>query len=112
VRNHHELGECRPFEECVVCHFKIGYLKLHVFSSEVFLSPKGHGKTDLADGGHHCSRGYAVEGSLAWMQRRSGDPHLVKGLQEQDVQGAPSIDEDSVELDILDDGPDNQRVPT
>jgi hypothetical protein len=27
------------------------------------------------------------------------------------VQGAASIDEDSVELDILDDGADNERIP-
>jgi hypothetical protein len=29
---------------------------------------------------------------------------MVKGLQEQDIQGAVSIDEDSVELDVLDNG--------
>jgi hypothetical protein len=34
-----------------------------------------------------------------------------EGLQEQNVQGATSIDEDSVELDIIDDGLDNERVP-
>jgi hypothetical protein len=39
----------------------------------------------------------------------------VEGPQEQDSKGAPPpppIDNDSIELDILDDGADNQRVPT
>jgi hypothetical protein len=51
LRNHHELGQCRPPEECIVCHLKIGYLKLHVLGAEVLLSPEGHGKSDLAGGG-------------------------------------------------------------
>jgi hypothetical protein len=36
---------------------------------------------------------------------------LVEYLQEQDVQGAASIDKDSIELDILDDGADDERIP-
>jgi hypothetical protein len=39
-----------------------------------------------------------------------GQIHLVKGLQEQDVQGATSIDEDSVELDVLNDGANYERI--
>jgi hypothetical protein len=50
VRNCHEFGECRPPDEHVVCHLEVGYLKQHVFSTEVFLSPEGHEKSDLADG--------------------------------------------------------------
>jgi hypothetical protein len=37
---------------------------------------------------------------------------MVEGLQEQDVQGAASINKDSVELDILDDGANSERVLT
>jgi hypothetical protein len=66
----------------------------------------------MIDRGHHCFGDYAVEGNPTWMQHRSGYPHLVEGLQEQDVHGASPIAEDSVELDILDDGADNQRVLT
>jgi hypothetical protein len=40
-----------------------------------------------------------------------GQIHLVKGLQEQDVQGATSIDEDSVELDVLNNGANYERIP-
>jgi hypothetical protein len=36
---------------------------------------------------------------------------MVKSLQEHDVQGAISIDEDSVKLDILDDGANYERIP-
>jgi hypothetical protein len=53
-----------------------------------------------------------MEGSPAWMQCQSGESHLVKGLQKQDVQRASPIDKDLVELDILDDGADNHRVLT
>jgi hypothetical protein len=38
VRNYHELGECMPPEECVVCRFKISYLKLHILGSKIFSS--------------------------------------------------------------------------
>jgi hypothetical protein len=37
----------------------------------------------------------------------SGHPHLVEGLQEQYAQGTTSINKDSVELDVLNDGADN-----
>jgi hypothetical protein len=36
---------------------------------------------------------------------------LFECLQEHDVQGAASINKDSIELDILDDGANNERVP-
>jgi hypothetical protein len=38
--------------------------------------------------------------------------HLIECLQEHDVRGATFIDKDSVELDILDDGVDDERVPS
>jgi hypothetical protein len=112
VRNHHELGECRPPEECVVCLFEIGYIKLHVLGLDVFPSLEGHRKSDLVNRGRHYFRDHSMEGSPAWMQCQSGESHLVKGLQKQDVQRASPIDKDSVELDILDDGADNHRVLT
>jgi hypothetical protein len=92
----------------MVCCFEFVYLKLHVLSSEVFPSLEGHRKSDLADRGHRFFRDYFVERSPTWMHRGSIDHHLVEGLQEQDVHGASPINEDSVELDILDDGADNQ----
>jgi hypothetical protein len=36
---------------------------------------------------------------------------MVKCLEQQNVKGILSINKDSVELDILDDGTDNKRVP-
>jgi hypothetical protein len=63
VRHCHELGECQPLEEYIVCHFEIGYLKLHVLGVNVSPSSDGHGKSVLADGGHSCSWDYFVERS-------------------------------------------------
>jgi hypothetical protein len=80
LRNCHELGECRPPEECIVCRFKIGYFKLHVLSVEIFLSLESHGKSDLIDRVRCCPRDYSVEGSLTRTQCCSGQPHLVEGL--------------------------------
>jgi hypothetical protein len=54
---------------------------------------------------------YVVERGPTGMQKRSRKPHLVKSLQEKNVQGATSINEDSVELNDLDDGADYKRVP-
>jgi hypothetical protein len=42
---------------------------------------------------------------------RPRQTHLVKILQEQDVQEVASINEDSVKLDILDDGANYERIP-
>jgi hypothetical protein len=63
VRNCHELGKCRAPKERVVCRLKVGYLELHVFSREVFSSPEGHMKSDMADGGRCCFGDYFVEQS-------------------------------------------------
>jgi hypothetical protein len=52
-----------------------------------------------------------MEGSPTGVQHCFGQPYLVEGLQEQDVQGATSIDEDSVELYVLDDGANYKRIP-
>jgi hypothetical protein len=49
VRNCHEFGECRPSQESVVRHLEVGYLKMQVFSAEIFLSPEGYGKSGLTD---------------------------------------------------------------
>jgi hypothetical protein len=112
VGNRHELGECWPSKECIVCHFKIGYLKLHVLGEKVLSNPKRHGKSNLADGSRYHTEDYSMERSLTLTQCWSGKPHLVVGLQEQYVQGASPLVEDSVELDVLDDGANNQRIPT
>jgi hypothetical protein len=63
--------------------------------------------SDLTDVDRCCTRDYAMEQSLTAVQHCSRQPHLVKGLQEQDVEGATSIEEDSIELYILDNGADD-----
>jgi hypothetical protein len=52
-----------------------------------------------------------MEGGPTGAQQGPRQTHLVKSLQEQDVQGATSVDEDSVELDILNDGANYERIP-
>jgi hypothetical protein len=51
-----------------------------------------------------------VKRSPIGAQQTPGQPHLVKSLQEQNVQGTTSFDEDSIELDILDDGAYYERI--
>jgi hypothetical protein len=45
-----------------------------------------------------------MEGSLTGTQKRSRQPHLVERLQKKEVEGAASIHQHSVELDVLYDG--------
>jgi hypothetical protein len=52
-----------------------------------------------------------MERGLTGVQRGPRQPQLVKSLQEKNVQGAASIDEDSVELDTLDNGTNYERIP-
>jgi hypothetical protein len=111
IRDCHKLGKGRSSKESVLRHLKVSHLKLQVFSTEIFLSRKGHGKGNLTDGGSCCTMDYVVERSPTGARCRSGQPHLVKGLQEQDVQGATSIDTNSVELDSIDNGANNERIP-
>jgi hypothetical protein len=66
VRNHHELGECRPPKERVVCHLEISYPELHVLSSNVLSCPEGHEKSDLPDGAT------AALGTILWKGARLG----------------------------------------
>jgi hypothetical protein len=83
-----------------------------VFSTEVFSSPKVLEKSDLADVSHCYAWDYSVEWSPTWTQCRSKQPHLVESLQEQNVQAAAFINNDPVEIDILDDEDNNERVLT
>jgi hypothetical protein len=86
-------------------------LKLYGLHKEIFPSPEGHGKSDLVDGGRCYTMDYGMKGSPTGAQQGPGYSHLVENLQEQNVQGAASINEDSIELDILDDVADNGRLP-
>jgi hypothetical protein len=79
--------------------------------AEIFLSPEGYGKNNLTDRSCCCTGDYAMERILTGAQQSPGYPHLVAILQEQNALGAASINEDSVELDILDDGANYERIP-
>jgi hypothetical protein len=59
----HELEECWPSQGSIVRSLEIGDLKLYSLCAEIFLSPKGNGENDLADGGCCCTKDYAMEGS-------------------------------------------------
>jgi hypothetical protein len=61
MRNYHELGECRLSEESIVCRLAVCYLELQVLNTEVFLSPKSHGKSNLTHGGRCYTRDYAMK---------------------------------------------------
>jgi hypothetical protein len=68
----HELGECWPSQQSIVCTLKIGDLKLYSLRTEIFLSPKGYGKRNLTDGGCYYTRDYAMEWSPTGVQQRPG----------------------------------------
>jgi hypothetical protein len=68
----HELGECRPSQESIARSLEIGDLKLYSLCAEIFLSPEGHGESDLADGGCYCNRDYAIKRSPTEVQQRHG----------------------------------------
>jgi hypothetical protein len=46
------------------------------------------------------------------MHKRSRQPHLVESPQKKEVEGAASIHQHSVELNIFYDGADYQRIPS
>jgi hypothetical protein len=106
----HELGKSQSSQEGIVCGLEIGHLKLYGFSLEIFLSPEGHEKRDLTDGFHCCTWDYAMERSSASAWKISRQSHLVESLQKKNNKRAATIDEDSVELDISDNGADNHRI--
>jgi hypothetical protein len=66
--DHHELSNGGPPEEWIVCCFKIGYLKLHVLSVEIFRSPEHHEKGDMTNKGCCCASDYSMEGILTRTQ--------------------------------------------
>jgi hypothetical protein len=72
VRDYHKLGKCWLSKESVVRCFEVDHLELQVFSVEIFLSPNGHGKSNLTDRGRCCTRDYAMERSPTMVQCRSG----------------------------------------
>jgi hypothetical protein len=70
MQDRHELGECRPSQESIVRHLKIGDLKLCSLRAEIVLSLEGYEKSDLIDGGRYCTRDYAIERSPTGVQQR------------------------------------------
>jgi hypothetical protein len=106
VWNRHELGECRLSQESIVRSLKISHLELYGFSSKVLPNPEGYRKRDLTDGCRCYTGDYTMERGLTGVQKRSRQPHLVESLQKKEVEGATSIHEHSIELNVLYDGAD------
>jgi hypothetical protein len=111
MRNHHELGEHWPSQESVVRSLKISHLELYSFSSKVLLSPEDYRKRDMTDMRRYYIGDYDMERSSTSAQKRSRQPHMVKCLQKKEVEGAASIHEHSVELNVLNNGVDYQGIP-
>jgi hypothetical protein len=63
--NHHELGQSRPPEKCIVCHFEIGYLKLYLLGTIILTSLECYGKSDLTDKGCYDAQHYSRKRSSA-----------------------------------------------
>jgi hypothetical protein len=60
----HELGECRQSQESIVRNLEIDNLKLYSLCEEIFMSPEGHRKKYLTDGGHCCMFQEVLKNSL------------------------------------------------
>jgi hypothetical protein len=60
----HQLDECQSSKECIVCGLEIRDLELQVFNTEIFSSPKGYGKSNLAAGGCYRAKDYSMKCSL------------------------------------------------
>jgi hypothetical protein len=89
---------------------KIIHLDLYGFSLEVLPSPKGYEKRDLTDGRRCCTGDYTMERIPTGAQKTSRQPHLVKSLQKKEVEGAASVHEHSIELNVHYDGVDYQGI--
>jgi hypothetical protein len=63
MQDRHELEECHPSQESVVCHQEISDLKLYSFCAEMVPSPEGYGMSDMINEGRYCTREYAMERS-------------------------------------------------
>jgi hypothetical protein len=111
VWNRHELGECRPSQEGIVRSLKTENLKLYGFNSDVLPCPEGYMKRDLTDGCHCYTGDYTMERSPTGPHKRSRQPHLVKGFQKKEVEGAATIHEHLVEINVLYDWVDYQGIP-
>jgi hypothetical protein len=111
MQNRHELGECWSSLESIVCSLKISHLEPYSFSSEILPSPKDYRKGDMTDGRHCCTGDYTMKRSPTGAQKRSRQPHMVESHQKKVVEGAASIYEHSVELNILYEGVDYQGIP-
>jgi hypothetical protein len=72
MRDHHELGECQPSQESIICRLKIDDLKLYSLCAEIVPSLECYKKSDLTDGGPCCTRDYAMERSPTSAQHRPG----------------------------------------
>jgi hypothetical protein len=104
VKNIHKLGECWSSMESIVCYLEVGYLKLQVFSTEIFPTP-----TEIAI---WPTRVAAALGIMLQNGARLGHSADLDNpiWPAMDIQGAASIDKDSVELDILDNGANDVMI--
>jgi hypothetical protein len=78
---------------------------------KILLIPKSYGRRDLTNGCCFYPRDYTKEGSPTGTQKGSRLPHLVESLQKKEVEGAASIHQPSVELDVFFDEANYQTIP-
>jgi hypothetical protein len=106
----HELGVAWSPQHCVVGSSEPDHLKREGFLSEVGGSPEVDGQIELSEGLDALPGDDPVIGRHTGPDRGQIDLQEPEGLDVDDVEAAASIHEDLGELDVANDGVDNERV--
>jgi hypothetical protein len=110
VGDDHELGIARSPQHRVVGSSEPDHLEHEGFLSEVGGSPEADGQIELSKGLDALPGDDPVKGRRTGLDRGQIDLQEPEGLGVDDVEAAASVHEDLGELDVADDGVDNERV--
>jgi hypothetical protein len=94
----------------VVGRLEVSDLEAEVLCAEILLCAKRDREGDPTHGIGHLAGHDAEEGLVALCKPFEVEIHLLQGVDEDEVEPTPSIDEGLREQGALDDGLDDQRV--
>jgi hypothetical protein len=110
VGDGHELGVAWSPQHCVVGSSEPDHLEREGFLSEVRGSPEADRQIELSKGLDALPGDDPVNGRRTGPDRGQIDLQEPEGLGADDVEAAASVHEDLGELDVADDGVDDERV--
>jgi hypothetical protein len=94
----------------VVGRLEVSNLKAKVLGAEILLHAERDREGDPTHGVGRLAGHDAEEGLVAFCEPLEVEIHLLQGIDEDDIEPAPSIDKGLREQGALDDGLDDQRV--